>query len=516
MLEFDSRLSDDVLRDERKEILEKGASRIYDTTAWNLTMTYGLEALTWHAPLPEGTPRLRSPSTPRHEPNETMTTPVAYAIDGADDLSVAAAARLLEQGVRVRAAEKAFEFDGARFERGSVLVTALDNRTFDGDLPKVVARTAGELGLQLHTILSGLGEGDLPDLGGEHFRLLERPQIALMARGNINSTDYGAIWFVLDHRLAIRHSHLNEESRPDLARYNVLILPDRWGATAREPDRDAIKEWVRNGGTLIAVAQATRPWLEENAKFSKVRELSEVLGKLPDYELAVLREWLGQRGLMPASSTVWEYEPSVPVAYPWQATGGKHPEEPELKKRDAWQRLFMPQGALLAARVNTNHWLTFGCGDSLPLYAADQPVLMAAQGVEAPVRYGLLAITNAATVLELVSPPPPKDKTASSESNNNADSKPAKKEAADDQRVGWCALPPGTSLRLRMSGLLWPEATQRLANSAYVTRESFGRGQIILFATPPAFRGTTRGAERLLLNAVVYGPGFGTQPPIIP
>jgi hypothetical protein len=86
-----------------------------------------------------GRPRASgSPSTPRHEPHEITTTPVAYAIDGADDLSVAAAARLLEQGVRVRAAEKAFEFDGARFDRGSVLVTTLDNRTFDGDLPGVV------------------------------------------------------------------------------------------------------------------------------------------------------------------------------------------------------------------------------------------------------------------------------------------------------------------------------------------------------------------------------------------
>jgi hypothetical protein len=248
-----------------------------------------------------------------------------------------------------------------------------------------------------------------------------------MARGNVNSTDYGAIWFVIDHRLGIRHSHLNEEARTaDLGRYNVLILPDRWGATAREADLEPIKEWVRNGGTLIAVA-GDQTMLEENAKFSKVRELSEVLGKLPDYELAVLREWLGQRGLMPAASTVWEYEPSVPVAYPWQAAGGKHPEEPELKKRDAWQRLFMPQGALLAARVNTNHWLTFGCGDSLPLYAADQPILMAAQGVEAPVRYGLLAITNAATVLELVSPPPPKDKAAERRIDNDADSKPERR-----------------------------------------------------------------------------------------
>jgi hypothetical protein len=515
MLEFDPRLPDDVLRDERKEILEKGRSRIYDTTAWNLTMAYGLEAFTWHEDLPDHGRRPATSPTTTHKPEATTNHPVAYVIDGADDLSVAAAARLLEQGVRVRAAEKAFEFDGTRFDRGSVVVTTLDNRTFDGNWTTVLTHTVAELGLQSRAIISGLGEGELPDLGGEHFQLLERPRIALLARGGVNSTDYGAIWFVIDHRLGVRHSHLDERSRHDLARYNVLILPDRWGGTAREQDLEAIKEWVRTGGTLIAMDRATSPCLTESAKFSKVRNLSDALGTLPDYELTVLREWLGQRGLMPSPSTVWEHEPSGPVAYPWQTAGGKHPEEPELKKRDAWQRLFMPQGALLAARINTNHWLTFGCGDSLSVRAANQPVLMAADGVEAPVRYGLLAITNAAAVLELVSPPPPKSASARSDGADE-EIKPEKPKVSTERRIGWCALPPGTGLRLRMSGLLWPEATQRLANSAYVTRESFGRGQIILFANSPAFRGSTRGTERLLLNAIVYGPGFGAQPSVIP
>ena len=175
----------------------------------------------------------------------------------------------------------------------------------------------------------------------------------------------------------------------------------------------------------------------------------------------------------------------------------------------------MPQGAILAARVNTNHWLMFGCRESFPIRAANQPILMAGEGVEAPVRYGQLTITNEATVLELVSPRPTSDPDAQPDNGEggNADSK---KDSNDARRLGWCALPPGTNLRLRMSGLLWPEAAQRLANSAYVTRESFGRGQIILFANSPAFRGTARGTERLLFNAIVYGPGLGAQPTIVP
>ena len=71
-------------------------------------------------------------------------------------------------------------------------------------------------------------------------------------------------------------------------------------------------------------------------------------------------------------------------------------------------------------------------------------------------------------------------------------------------------------MHLRMSGLLWPEATYRLANSAYVTRESLGRGQIILFATGPTFRAATLGPTRAILNAMIYGPGFGAAQPIRP
>jgi len=509
MLEFDPRFSPAVLADERTELLRKGRSRVYDVTAWNLTMMYGLEAHTLSGALPEAVrPYAAPPADPRGVLREpTVTT--AYVIDGADDLSVTAAARLMERGLQVCVAEKPFRFEETDFARGSVLVTALDNRHFAGDLRQTVRHTVEELGLSGIAIGAGLGAGDLPDLGGSHFQRLERPRIGVFGREGVSSTDFGAIWYVLDQYLGIRHAHLDNSGRLDLDRYNVLVVPEGRGASLAAN----LKDWVKAGGTLVAIGSSANAFTTEKALFSRVRPLPEVLGRLADYELAIFREWLGHTKAVPPAETVWTHKAMPNVVYPWQAVDGPHPDEKELKKRDAWQNLFMPQGALLASRVDTNHWLTVGCGELLPTLVSRQPVLMAAEGVDAPIRYGYLTptfvVTNAAGS---PSAPPPQ-----TEPGRPADKKePDKKDKKEPPRIGWCALPEGTELHLRMSGLLWPEASHRVANAAWVTRESFGRGQIILFATPPTFRAAARGATRVFLNAITYGPGFGTPHPVRP
>ena len=65
---------------------------------------------------------------------------------------------------------------------------------------------------------------------------------------------------------------------------------------------------------------------------------------------------------------------------------------------------------------------------------------------------------------------------------------------------------------LRLSGLVWPEARERLARGAFLTVERMGRGQVILFASQPNFRGFWLGNARLLANAIVFGPGLGADP----
>jgi hypothetical protein len=289
----------------------------------------------------------------------------------------------------------------------------------------------------------------------------------------------------------------------------VVIVPERFGGPLPGSWTNRLKDWVKAGGTLIAMGNSAAQFAEEKADFSKVRVLPEVLNKLGDYELAVFREWLARDGELPAADVVWSHKAAPGLKYPWQAVEGAHAEEKELKKRDAWLNLFMPQGALVAARVDAKHWLTFGCEEPLPVLALRNPVLMAAEGVEVPVRLGYLNKVEAKDADAA--------KTDTPSKSNSSDKPDAdKKEKKEPPRVGWSALPPGTEMHLRMSGLLWPEATHRLANSAYVTRESVGRGQIILFATRPTFRAATLGPARMMLNAMIYGPGYGAAQPIRP
>jgi hypothetical protein len=109
--------------------------------------------------------------------------------------------------------------------------------------------------------------------------------------------------------------------------------------------------------------------------------------------------------------------------------------------------------------INTEHWLGFGLGERLPVMFRGGSAFMSKHPVRTPVRLA----------------------------------------GADE---------------LRLSGLLWPEARQRIAQTAYATVESVGRGQIILFATDPTYRMWMPGAQRLFLNAVLLGPGMGASQPL--
>lgn len=524
-LEFDPKLAPVALEEERREVLRTGGSRIYDSTAWNLTQMFGVPSVTIASDLPSNSEPFTAPAPPAPvPPNPDDAPPVAWVFDGADDHSVTVAARLLERGVQLRAAIKEFRFANQTFSRGSILVTRLDNRAVTGDLAAWVQLAGTESGLTAAPIHTGLGMGDLPDLGGSYFPLLKPPRIATVGREATSFTDYGSTWFVLDHRLAVRHSQLDLHNLGDLERYNVLILPEG-GAEAVGPIRDRLKDWVKNGGTLVAVGGTAGAFIRDDAGFSRVRDLPSVLSKISEYELVVQREWLGRAGPMPAASNVWAYLAPTRLEYPWQGPEGPTPDEKELKRRDSWQSLFMPTGAILATRIDTNHWLTAGCPEPLPILTGRGPVLMAGEGVDAPVRFGyLVEATNLAPAA--VEPPAAgtdaaKSPNTSRTGDTSAQEDPTKarekeKEKAEPPRVGWAALPKGTAMHLRMSGLLWPEASHRLANSAWVTRESLGRGQILLFASSPTHRAGARGAERVFLNAVVLGPGLGTPPVINP
>jgi hypothetical protein len=263
---------------------------------------------------------------------------------------------------------------------------------------------------------------------------------------------------------------------------------------------DALHNWVKAGGTLIAVGSSAAALAKEKDGIGATRELGDVLSKMDDYQQAIVREWEGRR-TAPDPAQTWAFGPPDDVVYPWLISeGGTKPSDEELKRQDAWCSIFMPAGALIAGRVDDRSWLTGGCGEYVPVIYSSGTVLLSPPTVQTPVRLGYF---NPAPASAPAKKAPKKDK----------DSKDGK---SDKPAPGWTIAPPGYEMRLRMSGLLWPEAARRLANAAYVTREGIGKGQVILFASDPTFRAAALGTTRILANAIVCGPGMGASQPIEP
>jgi len=474
ILEFDADIDAEVLIEEKQKRIKNGSSIMYDTTAFNFTMMFGLPAITVNQKLESSLINWM----PNPEVIEVTKDAVIWAVDGKDDRSVAFAARLLEQNVQVRIIDKNSILSGHSLSRGSVAVIAMDNPSTN-NLHEIVESVATDLNVSVVSIESGFGPKELPDWGGRHFRLLKKPQIAILSHSGFSSYDVGVSWWSLDHHLGIRHSQLNSSltGYGDLRRYNTMILP------SGNPDlsdyaKSMIMDWVKQGGTLIANNRSTRSLISSDV--GSVKSLNKTFDKSKDFNIDLMREIYSMEENIDITDAN-ENKVNTEISYPWESSNVIYSKE-QLEMRDKWQSTLMPSGAIVSARADTDHWLTFGTEDVVPVLYGNYPILMTGGNSQAALRIGELL------------------------PNNDAQTK----------TINWSQIPSGYDLSVRMSGLVWPEASQRIANSAYLTREKIGKGQIILFSGEPNFRGSARGTNRLWLNAVVYGSGLGTDPLITP
>ena len=470
MMEFDAEIDETVLVEERQSNLRDGSSIMYDTTAFNLSMMYGLPAVTVPENINSNLVKWESDPV-KYEINSDA---LMWSVDGNDDRSVAFAARLMELGIQVRVINKETLLSGHELSRGSVVIIAMDNPLVDS-LYEIIEEIAYNLDISVVSIESGFGPEELPDWGGEHFNLLERPQIAILSHEGFNSYDVGVSLWSIDHHLGIRHSQINKSiiNYADLDRYNTIVIPS--GSSLSESNMNTLSNWVKNGGTLVAHNRSARSIASDNG-IGNVKLIQHTFDNSRDFNIDLQREIYSLSDEIDYEKT-HSNKVDTDISYPWESIENTLSKE-DLESRDKWQSLFMPSGSFVSARTDQKHWLTFGSTKLLPILYGDSPVLMTGRNSQAAVRVG--------EIIDSI-------------------------DKVDVNKINWSTIPSGKDINVRMSGLVWPEAAQRIANSAYLTRERFGEGQIILFSGEPNFRGSSLGTNRLWLNAIVYGAGLGTS-----
>ena len=261
-----------------------------------------------------------------------------------------------------RAAREPFTVETTRgvasLDRGAVVVPLARQEMDAAEIHEIMRTIAAEDGVEVHAANSGLTPIEGRDLGAWNvFEALEEPKVVLAVGDGVSWYDAGEMWWTLDyrHRMPVTLVDSERLSRLDWTDYTHLILP---GGDADLSDSltEAVRDWVRAGGTVIATRDAAN-W----AQTAFFRDEDEENGSEDDAE---------------ESGEVQRYDVS------------------EMRLRDAEHII---GGAMFEGDLDTSHPLGFGYRDrflamhrneTFTLNRPEDPFAVPVQYVDAPLLTG--------------------------------------------------------------------------------------------------------------------------------
>ncbi len=251
-------------------------SVMYDMSTWSVPLAYNLEA-TWSTE--NVSVKTEKITIDIQQPNSVTNENASYAfvIDWSQKNAPKALSMLWDMGYNVRSAGKKFTKDGVVYSEGTIITLA--GRNFD---KKNRMRTDfKQVAKQAQVKVIGFDTGRMDegiDLGSGDSQPIKQPKVALMIDSGFNSYTAGQIWFLFDQwtELGISRIRSGSFSRMDLNEYDVIILPGGFGLNGvfSESARKDLKDWVRNGGTLIGTESAGA-WLSKEQSGISSAELFE-------------------------------------------------------------------------------------------------------------------------------------------------------------------------------------------------------------------------------------------------
>ncbi|MAO63389.1 MAG: zinc carboxypeptidase [Balneola sp.] len=232
---------------------ELADSLTYDITAWEMHYAYGVDGYAINGQVDTRPLEMEVES----ELTPSVEKPYAYLAkwNSLEDLRYLA--RLLDEGVAVRYAEKAFTLNGEEYAPGTLIITRNGNEKLGEKFDQIVKDEAGLLNRIVTPVETGFVDSG-KDFGSSSVRYLTAPKVALLSGEGTSSNMVGHIWNYFDQQInyPLNLINVDDVGSVDWNSYDVLILPSMYGSAVSDNELDAIKEWVRGGGKLIAVEGA--------------------------------------------------------------------------------------------------------------------------------------------------------------------------------------------------------------------------------------------------------------------
>jgi hypothetical protein len=340
LLDPDTRMDDAFLKEQDRRRRERLPDQIYDVTAWSLPLAYDLEVIA-----------ADRASTVRT--SEVTDTPVATQTTSATDAigflmpwgagAAATAIEALREGVRVQSADETFTHTGRQFSGGTAFVRLSEHP--DGTAAKLqdIARRHGAELVPIRETWTDAGIS----LGSGRMARLRQPRVLLAWDTPTSSLSAGWARYVLERRFGQRVTAMRSSTLQnfDMKNYDVLVLPSAT-YTFNDDSLRRLKDWIRNGGTLITLAEASR-WAARDrvGLLSTDTLLRDGSAERDQPQGEAQSESAGQQqGAKPDPAKPFEYEKAI---------------QPERERPENLA------GAMLRVKLDRNHWLTAGLDDEI-------------------------------------------------------------------------------------------------------------------------------------------------------
>ncbi|HET8771806.1 MAG TPA: M14 family zinc carboxypeptidase [Gemmatimonadaceae bacterium] len=271
ILEPDAKLDTAFIRTELESRRTGLPDRFYDVTAWSLPLAFRLDA--WET---RALPRSLEPVT-RASLQTAVTEPTrasyAYAFEPGSEASLRLLGSLLADSVRIWYAQRAFALGGASFPKGAFIVRVEANHS---SVHARVRDGAVAAGAHVTPLMSAAVDSGA-DLGSNSVMFVRPPHVALLGGPPVGSSSFGFAWYAIDQRLRypVATVDIGFIAGAGLDEFNVLIVPSASaGALDRELGDDGranVARWVRNGGVLITLENATAWLATEQLGLARIR-----------------------------------------------------------------------------------------------------------------------------------------------------------------------------------------------------------------------------------------------------
>jgi hypothetical protein len=181
--------------------------------------------------------------------NVTAKSNYAYLLEWHEYYTPKVLNELLKKGIRTKVSMKKFSSNKVHYDYGTLMIPAQNQNLNTDELYRLVSKLAEENHIQITGVTTGLNSGS--DLGSSSFKIIKKPEIALIVGEGVRSYDAGEIWHLLDQRFDMTLTKIDTQhlSQTNLSRYNTIIIPS--SNAFDENTTKKLKEWARSGGTII-------------------------------------------------------------------------------------------------------------------------------------------------------------------------------------------------------------------------------------------------------------------------